>query len=321
MIDFRYHIVSIVAVFLALAVGLVLGTTTLNPVLTDNIKSNVHTLTLDKQALRDQLSTSESDLSHAGAFISAVEAPLIAGRLAGHRVLVIAAPGASTSLRNTLTRAVADAGAVVTGQIGINAAYLDPAEQTRLGDVLNSVAVSSAAAGRVVVPDGASSGQRAAQLLASLLLSKTVPDATAAAQTSAALLALTGAKLVKQLSAGVAAADLALVISDDGTDAKSTPSPSASPSTSEDNLLDLVGAVDSAGNGVVVAGTADAAKSSLLTAVRASGTSDTVSTVDSADSPQGTVQVVYALAAQLRGDAGSYGADSGSDLPLPTPAP
>ena len=78
---------------------------------------------------------------------------------------------------------------------------------------------------------------------------------------------------------------------------------------------------DSAGSGVVIAGSSNVAKGSLLSAVRASGTSDAVSTVDSADSAQGTVQVVYALAAQLRGDSGAYGSDSGSDLPLPTPAP
>jgi hypothetical protein len=88
-----------------------------------------------------------------------------------------------------------------------------------------------------------------------------------------------------------------------------------------DSLLDLVGAADTAGSGVVIAGSSNVAKGSLLSAVRASGTSDAVSTVDSADSPQGTVQVVYALAAQLRGDSGAYGADSGSNLPLPTPAP
>ena len=31
MIDFRYHLVSIVAIFLALAVGLLLGSTVLRP--------------------------------------------------------------------------------------------------------------------------------------------------------------------------------------------------------------------------------------------------------------------------------------------------
>ena len=36
MIDFRYHLVSLIAVFLALAIGIVIGTTPLNgPVLDD----------------------------------------------------------------------------------------------------------------------------------------------------------------------------------------------------------------------------------------------------------------------------------------------
>jgi hypothetical protein len=317
LIDFRYHIVSIVGIFLALAVGLVLGTTTLNPVLTKNLNDNVKALTADKQSLRNQLSQADSDLSHAGAFISAVEQPLIAGRLTGHRVLIVAAPGSSTSLRKSMAKAVADAGGLVTGQVAITADYLDQANQVRLGDVVNSVAP-----GTVTLPPGGTSGQRAAQLLASLLLARTPPD-TATPQADAALTALSQAKFLKLISATVAPADLALVISDDGTAVKPTPSTSTStaPAPSDDSLLDLVGAADSAGSGVVVAGTVNATKGSLLSAVRASGTSDTVSTVDSADSPQGTVQVVYALAAQLRGDSGSYGANSGSDLPLPTPAP
>ena len=315
MIDFRYHIVSIVGIFLALAVGLVLGTTTLNPVLTKNLNDNVKALTADKQSLRNQLSQADSDLSHAGAFISAVEQPLITGRLTGHRVLVVAAPGSAASLRKTMAKAVADAGGLVTGQIAITDDFLDPANQVRLGDVVNSVAP-----GTVTLPAGGSSGQRAAALLAGLLLAKTPADTDTPAA-DAALTALSQGKFVKLLSATVAPADLALVISDDGAPDKVSPSPSASPAPSDDALLDLVGAADSAGGGVVVVGSSAVTKGSLLSAVRASGTSDAVSTVDSADSPQGTVQMVYALAAQLRGDSGSYGADSGSDLPLPTPAP
>lgn len=318
MIDFRYHIVSIVGIFLALAVGLVLGTTQLNPILTQNLRDNVHQLTADKQSLRDQLSTTEQDLNHAGAFISAVEKPLIASRLTGHKVLVLAAPTAPTSLRKSLAKAIADAGGLVTGQLGITPDYLDPANQTRLGDVVNSVAP-----GTVTLPENGTPGQRAAQLLASLWLAKTPAD-TDTPEADAALTALTQAKFIKLLSASVAPADLVLVVSDEtsSTD-KATPSvaPTTTPAPSDDALLDLVGAADSTSNGVVVAGTSNATKGTVLSAVRASGTSETVSTVDSADSPQGDVQVIFALAAQLRGDAGSYGANSGADLPLPTPVP
>jgi hypothetical protein len=45
MIDFRYHLVSLVAVFLALAVGIVLGTTALNGPLTRGLQSTEAKLT------------------------------------------------------------------------------------------------------------------------------------------------------------------------------------------------------------------------------------------------------------------------------------
>ena len=41
MIDFRYHLVSIVAVFLALAVGVVLGSATLNGPITKELRKSV----------------------------------------------------------------------------------------------------------------------------------------------------------------------------------------------------------------------------------------------------------------------------------------
>jgi len=45
MIDFRYHIVSIVAVFLALALGLFLGSTTLQSTVTDNLSKQAKHVT------------------------------------------------------------------------------------------------------------------------------------------------------------------------------------------------------------------------------------------------------------------------------------
>jgi len=44
VISFRYHIVSIIAVFLALALGIVVGTTALNGPITSNLRSEVDTL-------------------------------------------------------------------------------------------------------------------------------------------------------------------------------------------------------------------------------------------------------------------------------------
>ena len=51
MIDFRYHLVSLIAVFLAVALGIVIGTTQLNGPLTDNLQGQVTALQDDKRAI------------------------------------------------------------------------------------------------------------------------------------------------------------------------------------------------------------------------------------------------------------------------------
>src|SRR6266536_3494272 len=54
MIDFRYHLVSIVAVFLALAIGIVLGTTALNGPITSRLRSLETSLRSEADSLRTQ---------------------------------------------------------------------------------------------------------------------------------------------------------------------------------------------------------------------------------------------------------------------------
>ena len=52
MVDFRYHVVSLVAVFLALGIGIVFGTTVIDRALLDNLDSNVERLTAEKRGSR-----------------------------------------------------------------------------------------------------------------------------------------------------------------------------------------------------------------------------------------------------------------------------
>ena len=51
MIDFRYHLVSLIAVFLAVALGIVIGTTALNQPILADIKNQVTALEQDKRSL------------------------------------------------------------------------------------------------------------------------------------------------------------------------------------------------------------------------------------------------------------------------------
>ena len=55
MISFRYHLVSIVAVFLALALGVVVGTTVVKPGLVDQIRHQTDVQIAKNRALQDQV--------------------------------------------------------------------------------------------------------------------------------------------------------------------------------------------------------------------------------------------------------------------------
>jgi hypothetical protein len=60
LISFRYHLVSIIAVFLALALGILVGTTGLNGAILSDLKKQVRTLRGETSSLRasnDSLTT------------------------------------------------------------------------------------------------------------------------------------------------------------------------------------------------------------------------------------------------------------------------
>ena len=63
MIDFRYHLVSIVAIFLALAIGIVLGTTALNGPVTEALQKGNDSLNADLKASRAMSQGAEGRLN------------------------------------------------------------------------------------------------------------------------------------------------------------------------------------------------------------------------------------------------------------------
>lgn len=66
MINFRYHVVSLVAVFLALAVGIVMGSTVIDRAIVDGLRNRIDTAnknTEEKRAENDQLKTSAKGLN------------------------------------------------------------------------------------------------------------------------------------------------------------------------------------------------------------------------------------------------------------------
>ena len=92
MIDFRYHLVSIVSIFLALAVGIALGAGPLKSQIGDTFTSTVESLRADKTALKQQLDAANAAAEKRDAFTTASNRVLLAGRLSGVEIAVVVGP-------------------------------------------------------------------------------------------------------------------------------------------------------------------------------------------------------------------------------------
>ena len=95
MIDFRYHLVSIVAVFLALAIGIVLGSTELQGGTLDVLQLDERLAEEPahrRQAAARRLPVSQSSASDT--FLQTAEPKLLAGMLTGESLVIVTEPGA-----------------------------------------------------------------------------------------------------------------------------------------------------------------------------------------------------------------------------------
>ena len=106
MINFRYHVVSLTAVFLALAIGLIVGTAALNGPAADELKHQVNQLSAENTQYRDQVNALESEVAAEGA-VRHRGSPrqLLAGKLAGRRVLVVSMQQSSTYVADMIDHA------------------------------------------------------------------------------------------------------------------------------------------------------------------------------------------------------------------------
>ena len=69
MINFRYHVVSLTAVFLALAIGLVVGTAALNGPMADSLNDSVNALGKDNKNLREQVGHLQKEVNQEEDFV------------------------------------------------------------------------------------------------------------------------------------------------------------------------------------------------------------------------------------------------------------
>jgi hypothetical protein len=315
VIDFRYHLVSIIAVFLALAVGLVVGATALSG-------KALETLQIAQKAARGSIAALEHNNASLTnqqkadeAFAQAASSHLLPGLLSGLKVVEVVAPGAdNNAVTAGVTKALQQAGAQVTGEVIVNSTFLSTDGHDE--EELTQLAQNQAATAGVKLPPQASgpiAGQQAAaRVLAASLLSNGGTD-PASAESAAILSAFSSAgylSIGNGASSVSGPASLAVLVAPGG----------APPQTGSQVLVALAAALRTAGSGtVMVSGSESVGSNSVIDAEIKAGQ---VSTVDNADTEIGQIMTVQALRLLYdRKPPGQYGIDPDAPNAAPSPAP
>jgi hypothetical protein len=117
VISLRYHIVSLVAVFLALALGIVVGSTVLQEGTVSALRATSQEVRQRSEENRTENLALKQDKAHLEAFGAAVLPDLVRNRLEGRSVVLVDTDKVDSGMRDSVRKVLEDAGAEVDGQI------------------------------------------------------------------------------------------------------------------------------------------------------------------------------------------------------------
>lgn len=290
MISYRHHVVSLVAVFLALAVGVALGGGPFSELGRDT--------QVTSGQVREQTQEAQRTATFGDDFATASAQALYGDRLRERSVAIVTLPGADGKVVSALGAQVESAGGKVAARYVVQPALVEASEKS-LVDTLGSQLMTQLDSGAVEAD--ASTYDRLGQLLGLAVSPGEAAGQVSAADATSIRQTLAGAELLKSPQEAPAAGLVLVVLGADTDDAI---------------LSGLLAGLAAKTTGVVVVGEAAPAGSGDLEGLRAEPAAERVATVDGVDTPLGQVTSVLALARSLTVQGGSFGA-SGSDGAVP----
>ncbi|MEU5934582.1 copper transporter [Micromonospora sp. NPDC047187] len=299
MINFRYHVVSLTAVFLALAIGLVVGTAALNGPVADSLKEQVTGLRKDNQQWRQTVSNMEKQLALEEEFAEETSQILLPGTLTARRVAVLSLPNGRDHTESVLKK-LQQAGATITGQIDLQDKFINPDNNSNLLEL--AVTAARPTAQTTGLPGNGHGVETSSALLASVLLDRPQGVAPVSdADRRAVLAAYNNAGYLTTDSNKVTASAEAVVV------VSGQPYVDKDSDKRDESVVKIAEQFDRTG-AIVVAGNGSVG-GNLVGVVRGDPVlAQTISTVDNANTVQGQVVTTLALVQQLtEKKAGQYG--------------
>jgi len=132
MINFRFHVVSIVAVFLALALGVVIGSTVVDRAIVSSLRNRIDRVERNADARQAENEALRTELGQRNATIAAASPFSVTGRLTGVSVAILVEPGVAPDAVENLVALTRTAGSTVGGVVDITDAWDDDARSNAL---------------------------------------------------------------------------------------------------------------------------------------------------------------------------------------------
>ena len=138
MINFRFHIVSLIAVFLALALGIVMGATVVNRAIVDRLNSRIDTVENNANKRKAESDQLRGEVGQLQQYIDGTKDFAVAGRLNGVSVATIATRGVDGDAVKQTVQLAQQAGARAPGIIWLEEKLTlsDPDALRQLGELL-----------------------------------------------------------------------------------------------------------------------------------------------------------------------------------------
>ena len=144
MVNFRFHLVSLTAVFLALAAGITIGAGVVDRATVDQIERQLADVARRREETNADNDRLRADLARWDDFGQRARDRLFAGQLTSTPIVVVATTGTDPSLVGDLRGAVTAAGAEVDGVVWLTGrwALAGEEEQRQLAGILDAAATT-----------------------------------------------------------------------------------------------------------------------------------------------------------------------------------
>lgn len=115
MINFRFHLVSLIAVFLALALGVVMGSAVIDRAIVDQLRDRIDQVERNAEERKAENDDLRAELDRVGAYVDAAAAFTVGGRLEDVPVAILAERGTDGSVVKATGQLVRTAGSPTAG--------------------------------------------------------------------------------------------------------------------------------------------------------------------------------------------------------------